>query len=153
MMTTDESLFDGEVRCFDGDKHNNPIPLDDDHDVIPPLAPHPALPCPSYLFVILSCFSKAVICPAPYEHRRPHMSIPVQYSTPGLLTAAHTLHVHPTHTETPAMKTCSQILHHPTWSRTAHILHTGTPAMKSCSLRISANCPTFKVDTIYMLVS
>ena len=35
MMTTDESLFDGEVRCFDGDKHNNPIPLDDDHDVYP----------------------------------------------------------------------------------------------------------------------
>ena len=117
---------------------------------IPPPAPHPALPCPSYLFVILSCFSKAVICLAPYEHRRPHMSIPVQYSTPGLLTAAHTLHVHPTHTETPAMKTCSQIRHHPTWSGTAHILHTGTPAMKSCSLRISAHCPSSK-DTIFMI--
>ena len=72
----------------------------------------------------------------PYEHQRP-----AQYSTPGLPTTAHTLHVHPAHWDA----FYEDLLTNPT-SEYQHIvpvdlewltpymsiLHTGTPSMKTC---------------------
>ena len=129
---------------------------------------HPAHQIRAALSIISICDAHA--SQRPISCARPHMSIsPAQYSTPGLLTTAHTLHVHPTHTGTPSMKTCllriSAYCHTLTFDalyllvfKGSHIymsiLHTKTPSMTSCLLsRKSAYCPTLTFGKHYMRCS
>ena len=129
-------------------KHNNPIPLDDDHDVYPATGTTSgtALSIISICDPLMLLKSRYLPGPiwasaAPYEHPGPIFDPRAPYS------CSHPTCPSYTHRDT----RYEDLLKDPTSSYVS-ILHTGTPAMKSCSLRISAHCPTSKFDTIFMLL-